>query len=331
MRPLPPLRRAEVRLASVVGAVALVTAGCGLFGGDDEPTPAPDTTTTTIPVPSTELLDPGAEPRQALRFRFEAAESTVDVVVDLDVVQDQGGDPVIVDLPPVRQRVRIRTGALVGGEADVEMEIESLEVDPAAALSDSDREEIDGELAELVGLTGQGKVDDRGRVRSFTYDAPTGADGAIDGLVTGFSDELAGMVAPVPEEPVGVGARWRSTTFADVGGAAVPVTTVYELTAIDGDDVTFTSTSEGTASDRPLDPEVFGEGRTARLVEARTTGRGSGRFSLTSLDATLQAATETTQTMEVTGADGSTTTVDQQTTSNVLIGTLAEPDDDAGG
>ena len=160
---------------------------------------------------------------------------------------------------------------------------------------------------------------------------PFSDDGAIDGLVTGFSDELAGMVAPVPEEPVGVGARWRSTTFADVGGAAVPVTTVYELTAIDGDDVTFTSTSEGTASDRPLDPEVFGEGRTARLVEARTTGRGSGRFSLTSLDATLQAATETTQTMEVTGADGSTTTVDQQTTSNVLIGTLAEPDDDAGG
>lgn len=307
-------------------AVALVGTGCGLFGGDDDAEPPPAATTTTVPAPSTELLDPGAEPRRTLRFAFEPSESTVDVVVDLDVVQDQGGDPVIVDLPPVRQRVRITTGALVDGEAPVEMEVESLEVAPTATLSDGDRAELDQELDDLAGLRGTGRIDTRGRVHSFRYTAPAGAGDELDGLVAGFSDHLAGMVAPVPDEPVGVGARWRSTTSADVGGAAVPVTTVYELTDIEDDAVSFTSTSEGAEEDRPLDPASFPDGTTARLVEVRTTGRGAGRFSLTSLDATLQARTETDQQMEVTGPDG-TTTVDQRTTSQVLVGTLAAGDE----
>ena len=231
-----PTRRNRRAIAPVaIALVALATVpGCGRFGDDEDDAVPATTTTTTIPEPETELLDPGAAPRETLRFAFEPGEITVLVVTDLDLTQQQDGDPVVVDLPPIRQTVRLTTAAPVGGIADVTLEIEDVALEADDTLPDEDRAAVTEQLDQLVGLTGQGRVDDQGRVVAFDYTPPAGVDDRLRALVDGFADQLDGMVAPLPDEPVGVGARWRSTTATDAGGIAVPITTVYELTANEG-------------------------------------------------------------------------------------------------
>ena len=54
------------------------------------------------------------------------------------------------------------------------------------------------------------------------------------------------------------------------------------------------------------------------LVELRTTGRGSGRFSLASLAASADVRSETEQSMTLDRPDGSTP-VSQRTTSHLVV------------
>lgn len=312
------LRRAAAFVS--VTAALVATTGCGLFGGGDEPTLTGTTLAppVTIPRSTTELLDAGEEPRQVLRFAFGPGSTTVDVVVDLDVTQD-GGEPVVLDLPPIRQRLRLTTAAPeADGNVPIDLEVEAAAVDGASTLSEQERASVDEELSGIVGLRGAGSIDQRGRVVDFAYDAPDDLDPALSSVIDGLSDQVASLVAPVPDEPVGVGARWRATTNASVGGASVPITTVFEITAIDGDDITYSSTSEGSAADRPLSPPGLAAGTTMHLVDLRSTGRGTGRFSLVSLAATADVRSETVQSMTLDGPDGSTP-VSQRTTSHLVV------------
>lgn len=304
-----------------VAAALLATPACGLFDGGDEPTLTGTTLApaTTVPAAATELLDAGREPRRVLRFAVKPGSTTVDVVVDLDITQDSG-EPVVLDLPAIRQRLRLTTGAAnADGSVPIDLEVEAASVDGASSLPDRERDAVDAQLALIVGLRGSGRIDPQGRVEDFSYDAPDGLDGGLASVVEGLSDQVAALVAPVPAEPVGVGARWRATTNASVGGASVPVTTVFEITAIDGDDITYTSTSEGRADDLPLAPPGLSAGTTMHLVELRSTGRGAGRFSLASLAASADVRSETEQSMTLDGPDGSTP-VSQRTTSHLVVG-----------
>lgn len=311
-------RLRRVLAVASVAALAAVAPGCGLFGDDDAPAPTTTavTTTTAVPAPTTELLDPGAEPRRPLRFAFPAGEVVVHISMDLSVLQDVDGSVSGVDPPAVVQVVRLATTPREGGDAAVTVTVEDVRLGGGA--TDEQRAALGDELAALVGLTGTGVIDDRGRVTDFSYASDGAPGGDLAPIVDGFGDQLQALVAPLPEEPVGVGARWRSTTSADVGGAAMPVSTVYELTDLTGDDLSYTSTGDGTARDLPLDPARFPGDITPHLLEVRSTSRGTGTVSLRSLAASAVVSGETTQSMRFDDADGSST-VRQQTTIDLLV------------
>jgi len=322
--PPTPLRRTTAILLAIVALHSL--SACGLFGGEDDPTPttapAPITTTTTVPAPTTELLDPGREPRRALRFRFEAGEVTIRTIVDLAVVQQADEAFFALDLPPVQQTVRLTTApAGDGRDAEVSLEVTALTL--GAGATAEEREALEAELGALVGLRGTGRIDELGRVVSFDYDLDVDVSADLDPIVAGFGDQLEALVAPLPEEPVGVGARWRTTTAADLGGTSVPVATVYEVTELTGDQVSYSSTGEGTAADRPIESPEVPTGTTAHLVEVRTTSQGSGTLSFRSPAAVAVVRSDTIQSVRFEGPDRSSV-VDQQTVVDLVVAPFSD-------
>lgn len=309
------MRRRTSPLVAGAVATALVLAGCGLFGGGSDTDRSPATTaSTTTTTPEPELLDAGSAPRTALRLRFTEGESTtVALSFDLDVTQQSGGAEQVLDSPTVREEVRFTVDRVEGDEAVVSFRFTAAATDPeAAGLTPEERLALDADLQQLLGVGGLGRVDERGAFTSFAYDLPADLDPEVAASLDQFEGQLTDLALPVPAEPLGVGARWRTTSERTLAGTTVAQTTTYEITAIDGSVVRYTATTEQSATDQVIDPDTLPSGTTATLVSADLRGTVTGTMDLTSLVATSIATTTGEQIVDLTPAGGPVVRLTQQ-------------------
>jgi len=191
------------------------------------------------------VIDAGAEPRQALRYRWsEDHRERLDSVVTVDIAAREADRPVMSMELPVSLSVRARvTQVAEDGTATVAMTYDNLTFGPMSAtgggLPDGDEEAaaFDAAMAAIAPLLDQTRawqvIDDRGTVLSTRMDLPDGFPAEIEDQLV----QTSASVALLPEEPVGVGARWESTGTTVNQGVSLGVTTTMELIAIDGDEV----------------------------------------------------------------------------------------------
>ncbi|MEL6984025.1 MAG: hypothetical protein AAFO29_16495, partial [Actinomycetota bacterium] len=87
-------------------------------------------------------------------------------------------------------------------------------------------------MAELIGIGNRLTLDDRGRVLDSEPIGLEGLDNAMaEQLLGGAADQIA---SPLPDEAVGVGARWEVVQRIPLAGLDVEQVTVYELVSIEG-------------------------------------------------------------------------------------------------
>ncbi len=100
----------------------------------------------------------------------------------------------------------------------------------------SDGPQAPPDLAPLVGLKGTLAVDERGAVSGAAWVFPPGLDEQQTRRAEGLQSNLAAVV-PLPDEAVGVGARWRVVEVADASGIALEVVRTYKLIERRGDEL----------------------------------------------------------------------------------------------
>jgi hypothetical protein len=98
----------------------------------------------------------------------------------------------------------------------------------------------------------------------------------LDTLLDGFEAQASQLAAPFPEEPVGVGARWRVTSSFDLAGLPFEVATELTLDAV-GDGVADGSVAL-TMTIPPGPVEV--QGAQLEVVSGTMTGSGSVHWDL---------------------------------------------------
>jgi hypothetical protein len=191
------------------------------------------------------VVDAGVEPRQALRYHWsEDHRERLDSVVTVDIVAREADQPVMIMQLPISLSVRARvTQVAEDGTATVAMTYDDLAFGPISAsgggLPDGAEEAaaFDAAMAAIAPLLDQTRawqvIDDRGAVLSTRMDLPDGFPAEIEDQLV----QTSASVALLPEEPVGVGARWESTGTTVSQGVSLGVTTTIELIAIDGDEV----------------------------------------------------------------------------------------------
>ncbi len=194
------------------------------------------------------LLEPGVEPRRALRYRFAAPEKR-SLALTLDsTLKMSTGD---LDLP----EVQVPTLDLVVGltseppQADGSMRfafrLDKTEVLALEGFPQHMLEAMRSELAQLVGLAGSCLVDAWGlALEADAAPPPEAAPKHLKDQAEEIRQLLRQLAVPLPEEPVGVGARWEARrTLAwewlrigtEVHAYRGEQTTVYRLTALEGD------------------------------------------------------------------------------------------------
>lgn len=172
------------------------------------------------------LLDAGEEPRQELRLVLtqgqEIATSTTNQVVE----QFVDGESLVPAQPVETISDLVLTRAVVGGGVEATTEITGARSGPA-----TDPELVDfleATLTDLVGLTTTVVVDDRGVV------SQANASEANNELANDLLSESINQSNPFPEEAVGVGGSWLTTSTVQEQGLITTLettSTVREFTA----------------------------------------------------------------------------------------------------
>lgn len=138
-------------------------------------------------------------------------------------------------------------------------------------------------LAPLQRATGEAIVDARGRVTALRVEVPDDLSPELRSIVSQLEDMMRQIVAPLPEEPVAVGAVWtHESPVRASSGLAMLQRATYRLVARDGERVELAVETEVHAQPGPI-PGAEG----AMLVSL--TGGGVGT-SVLMLDGVVPAS-----------------------------------------
>lgn len=231
--------------------MVLLVGLAGACGGDDGsaegPPPTLQPVTTTDPAfagipagddviggPSIEvvLLDPGAEPRRELRLDpAVGAVESVTTVIEQGATVTVGG--VAQSIPSAAMEIDLVHTVAAVDDATITYvsRYEDLRwgegVEPLVAA------ELEDLRARVLGSEAQVVIDRRGQIVSNDFGAAMGEAAGVQEL----GDQLSAAAMPLPEEAVGVGARWEVRSSMSVSGLAFRLASTFEITELTEDQV----------------------------------------------------------------------------------------------
>ncbi len=250
------------------------------------------------------VVDPGQEPRELLQLHPSPGDVlTMRSVIDLEIAMGFSGRFLPrTAIPPMIMDMEVAVSA-VDEDGTIHYSVEMLDV---ALGEDADAPpEVSGsmlaDLEVLVGLTGQSALSPSGRLLRSDFQLPAGAGERAAAHIENMNRILDGLCAPLPEEPVGPGAKWESLSRVDTGNVAVAQRVLTELVARDGDRLSLaTAISQEPVSWVIEVPEMPG----VEVAISRFESGGGGRVeldlgALVPLRSSTRTETELQMTMQI--------------------------------
>jgi hypothetical protein len=167
------------------------------------------------PDPEIKVIAPGRPPLKALRYHAQAgSRGTFVTSMSMRMAMTVGGQALpSAPMPEMRFTAAYEVTAVTPA-GDMRYQFEFVEFDavgdssvPPAVLEGTRRA-----LASLKGLRGHAVVTPRGITREAGFEVPEGAPPQVAATLDGMRQALRQFSAPLPEEPVGAGARWDTST-----------------------------------------------------------------------------------------------------------------------
>lgn len=239
----------------------LALAGCS--GDDDEPRAQPAAVASPTAVGDralVEVLDAGKDDRRVLALDLASGASSD---ATLDISQQVSRDDQSSVVPPISVPFTSLVTRVEGQGDDTAVTTTQTYGEPtidASGLSSTDVAGVRKALSTLAGTTSTLVV----RPDGTTVEATSSVDPAST-----VDAQLRELVAVLPTEAVGLGARWQATSVAQVDGAVVDQVATYTLTSLEGDTYGIDVTIEQTYRPGEVEGVEVRSGRgtvTARLA-----------------------------------------------------------------
>lgn len=257
------------------------------------------------------LISPGAAPRVPLRYTIaNAAKDHLAMSMDTSMQIDMGGMAM-----PQMTMPTMKTGADlsvsgVSATGDVTYDIalsgltvDTSNVDPQLAAM------FQGMDADYKSIKGSATVTNRGVPVSSQLDTASVANPQLKQMLGSLSTSLQNLSLPLPEEAVGVGAKWEVRSTTNAGGLVTFQKATHEIVSIDGKTITLKTTTEGTAPPQPMTNPALPPGTDVRLQKLTASGSGTATLHLDSLVPTSTASVQNNMVMALTmGGDSQTMT-----------------------
>lgn len=187
--------------------------------------------------PIVTLLSAGEEPRQSLRYQFHDGYCDT-MILDMTMsLKTKMSDITLVDLsfPTTRMwaETRVEDVARDGScrYAAKYFQVEVLETEGVSAIVAAAYET---EIIKLAGMTSAGVVTARGFQPKMSYELPEGTGAETKSSMEQMTQSMKNVSAPLPEEEVGIGARWSVFMPISTNGISGTQTATFELLEVTG-------------------------------------------------------------------------------------------------
>lgn len=178
---------------------------------------------------ATELLEPGAEPREQLRYARGAGLSE-DLVIEfgLATLFESADATATVEQPVLALGLNGKTeNCGEDGACNYTFKFSVVGVKMPEGSTEDEAAQIAAAVAPLAKVSGAFKIDNRGITERADLIVPPGVSPRLLTLLGNIRTSL--ITLPLPEEAVGVGARWKVQRVHAVGPIQTTQTVTYNL------------------------------------------------------------------------------------------------------
>jgi hypothetical protein len=226
------------------------------------------------------LIDPGPQPRQTLRYHPKVGQTEPLLVQLATTLVLSVGEITAPEVrtPVVRLTIDLVPLAVDGhGRMSLQGTLLAAEVRAGSAPAAVDRA-MAADLDRLAPTPFSARVSSRGLLEALAFPLPADANPQIITMATWIREALRLLLPPLPDEPVGRGARWEGRRRAQVGPADADQTSVYTLTGLDDRQVRLAVKLGFAAGEQT--PQVAGLPPGATLKLSSLIGTGAGTIEL---------------------------------------------------
>ncbi|MCR9165584.1 MAG: hypothetical protein ACE37F_00230 [Nannocystaceae bacterium] len=185
--------------------------------------------------PTITLLEAGTDP-QRLRLSPTAGAAEA-MTMTMTMSMQMGPDTPRVAMPPIVTTMRSEVDTVSEGSIRATVNFESMTVEATPSTPKALVENLEATLSGFESFESSIVLDERGALLGGTIDAPQGLPAPLQQTMNQMQESFGKLQVPLPEEPVGVGGRWKAVSNIEQGGMKIEQTATYEITAREGDAV----------------------------------------------------------------------------------------------
>lgn len=229
------------------------------------------------------LLNPGAEPREQLRFGIKAKQSqTTKIAMKVNVDTKLNGQPVPrVNTPAINLIMDVEvTKVEENGDVYADFIYSDLEVAPDSETSPQVLEAVKAKIEQIRGLKGSIVFDNRGLTKTYEIYFPENADPDLKKSLQSTLNSLETTSNPLPLEAVGAGAQWEVTSVVNSGGINLKQIATYSLLQVKDQEVALDVVVQQQGNQQPIESSNLPPDVTATLQSFQSKGQGKVLLNL---------------------------------------------------
>lgn len=241
------------------------------------------------------LSSAGAEPRVPLRFKVAAGQKEAFLMtMTMGLAMNMEGMSMPMDMPTMKMSAETTvTNVAPNGDITYEMAFTKVEVEAAPGADPAMAQMLQAGAGELTSIKGLVTMSSRGINKSTTLNLEKITDPAMKQMLTGMSGQFESLSMPMPEEAVGVGAKWEVRQATNSGGATIFQKVLCEVVSIDANGATIKAQVEQTAPPQSV-ANPAAPGMTMNIEKVTGKGAGTTTFKFANLSPTSEMTSSTT-------------------------------------
>ena len=248
------------------------------------------------------VVSTGAEPRTRLRYKISAGQNFVlGMSITMGMTMNMEGMTMpAMDMPIMKMTATMNVKD-VAANGDISYDIAFTEM-TAEALPGMDPNlaaMVQGAASGITALKGSAVVSDRGLYKSGSFDLNKLSDPNLRQTLSSVASNLESLSMPMPEEPVGAGARWEVRQAMNSAGVSTFQRFDVELASVDGASATFRVKFDQTAPPQNVSNPSLPAGATVDVEKMTGSGSGSLTLRFDSLVPTSEMSSTTSMSMVV--------------------------------
>jgi hypothetical protein len=225
------------------------------------------------------LLEPGAEPRAPLRYKLtNGKRAAMDILMTMSMeITMNGQKQPTAAIPPMRIVMETTiTEVMSENEASYFFRVTDAGVAETAGYDPAAVSLLNTQLATIIGAKGTAKVDSRGFNTDVTMDLPAGLDPQMRQMMESTRQSIEQMSSPLPEEAVGLGAKWELRQLIEQSGMKMKQRTRFTYVEGDGASGKLEAETKQIAENQ----KITTNGVTVDLESLKGSGKGIVNFDL---------------------------------------------------